>query len=46
MGRPIAACRDRRPSWYLSFEMVCLILMASFVSGTFSGIYIATLVKP
>jgi hypothetical protein len=36
MDAPIVR-RVRRPKWYLSFELVCLILMAAFMAGVFVG---------
>lgn len=42
LGRhPPLAYRDRRPSWYVSFEMTCILCTAAFVSGTFTGILLA-----
>lgn len=40
---PLIAIRERRPSWYLSFEMTCIICAAAFIAGTFTGVLLAYL---
>lgn len=37
MDRLLVLCRERRPSWYVSFEMACLMTVIAFGAGIFTG---------